>query len=88
MYWITSVFNEQAEGYEPSRETDWEGEREIKKAGEYAVTEAKRRAFNMEGVANTCWKLMRSQIGWDHKNVIGFSDMEAIGDLSKTSLVD
>ena len=31
---------------------------------------------------------MKSQIGWDHKNVIGFSDMETIGDWSKTSLVE
>lgn len=48
------MLNEQAEEYGPSRETDWEGEREIRKAGGYAVTEAKRRAFEMEGAANIC----------------------------------
>lgn len=42
MYGITSVFNEQAEEYEPSRETYWEVKRERRKAEEYAVTEAKR----------------------------------------------
>lgn len=27
---------------------------------------------------------MRDHIGWEHKNVIGFSDTEAFGDLSKS----
>lgn len=36
----------------PSRETGQEGKRDIRKVGEYAAIETKRRAFNMEGVAN------------------------------------